>query len=238
MTSGWATRFPRDGLSAALPLRLRPGVEAHDAGPVLWLRGTGPVDDEPLTAALRRVPAAERFTVDAGQLTPAGRRLSVGPLPAGPWVPFAEWAVLRLPPAALPAEVVGGIAVQLVAADHEQEVAAALLPFDRFAAWAVAAPLARLDRLRFAVRADGTALVVGRPPPPLAATVDLADHAGLLVPAGLTWCPPVDAPTLRRALGLPEADLALFDRDGAWEHIPGESLVPVTRASVRRMTAR
>ncbi len=233
MAFGWATRFPRDSLGAALPLRLRAGVEAHDDGAAVWLRGAGAADDA-VVAALRRVPAAERFTVDAaGELTPDGRRLPAGTLPAGPWVAFAELARLRLPPAALAAEVSGRVSVRLVPAEREREVGGLLVPLDRFATWAATAARVRLDRLRFAVRADGMALVVGRPPPPVPG-VALVDRDGLLVPAGWDWDPPVDADTLRLAVGLAAGDVALFDTGGIHERVPGESLVGATRAGVRR----
>jgi hypothetical protein len=224
MTPGWAIQLPRNGITAALPLRLDPGVEAVDTGPDLWIRGSG-APDESLTLALRLIPDAIRFTVDAcGRLTPDAHRLPVGPIPDGKWIPFASLAILRLPPAALPAEVEHRADVSLIPATREAEIEALLAPLDHWTTWSATAPKVRLDRLRFAVRRDKTALILGRPLPPIPG-VGLSNHDGLLIPAGLAWHPPVDAATLRRAIGLPQNQSALFDPDGTHERIAGEMFV-------------
>jgi hypothetical protein len=228
MTLGWAIQLPRKSLTAALPLRLRPGIEALDTGPDLWLRGTG-APDEPLALALRLIPDARRFTVDAaGQLTPDALRLPVGQIPGGNWVPFASLAILRLPPAALPAEIDCRVEVSLIPAEQETEIDAVMVPLDSWTAWCATAPKVRLDRLRIAVRQDQTALILGRPLPSIPG-VGLTNHDGLLVPAGLAWNPPVDAATLRRALGLPPGEFVLFDPDGTHERIAAEMFVPAHR---------
>ncbi len=106
------------------------------------------------------------------------------------------------------------------------------LPLDAFASWANAAPEVRLHPLTFACSEDGMALVRGLPLPSLPGK-HYRETAGIAVPAGWQWDPPIPAKALAGALRLRPDDLALLDPEGAVECIPANHFDQVTRAAVR-----
>ena len=62
------------------------------------------------------------------------------------------------------------------------------------------------------------------------------NHAGIAVPAGWFWDPPVDAQILRELLpdGIDNDGLTLLQQDGSWQHIPSVQFVAATRSAVRQ----
>ncbi len=93
----WALVAAPDALRAIARLRQIPGLEVCEAGGEIWLRGSSL--DESLANPLRLIPGGRQFRVFEGsQLIAAGRLVPCGQLPAGPWLPLANWLTLELPP--------------------------------------------------------------------------------------------------------------------------------------------
>jgi hypothetical protein len=101
-----------------------------------------------------------------------------------------------------------------------------------WATYAATAPLVRLRQWTFAADARGMAVIRGTPIPPIQGT-PLVDHAGILLPAGWHWAPPIDAEVVRQSLQLASGDIALFDVDGSWQRIAPLDFVHATRSAVR-----
>jgi hypothetical protein len=53
------------------------------------------------------------------------------------------------------------------------------------------------------------------------------------LPAGWRLEPELEPAALARLLALEHGDLALFDVDGSWEHLPVQAFVRATRAAAR-----
>jgi len=232
MPTPWALALPRSAALSAGRLRLRPGVRVGDAGEGnLWLRG----DDltEELDLELRKLPGARRFLVgENGEITKVGRRIPSGILPKVSWSPLAEWLRPRPQLAALSGLLSSRVPVRIVRAGHEQPANLLLTTLVEWAAYATTAPMARLRPLRFAVAADGRALVWGSPLPPLPGR-RYAERDGVAVPCGLGWDPPVEPAVLRELLQLQAGDLALVDEAGACEHVEAGHFARATRAAAR-----
>src|SRR5207248_2131641 len=103
-------------------------------------------------------------------------------------------------------------------------------------AYATTVPAIRLRPLRFAAAADGRALVRGTPLPPIQGR-RYTEAAGLAVPAGFDWSPPVEPAVLRKLLGLGDGDLALFDEDATYERIDASQFARATRSAARATAA-
>jgi hypothetical protein len=213
-------------------LRPRPGIRVTDTGDgSLWLRG----DDftEEIHLELRKLPGARRFTVGAGdEITEVGKRIPAGVLPRANWTPLAEWLRPRPQPAALSGVVPARVPLRLVRASEEHPANLLLTAVHAWSAYATSAPAARLRPLRFAVAADGRAVIWGTPLPPIPGR-RYAERDGIAVPCGFSWGPPVEPAVLREVLQLDAGDLALLDETGACEHIESDHFARASRAAVR-----
>ena len=90
----------------------------------------------------------------------------------------------------------------------------------------------RIERLRFAVTADGRVLVQGTPLPPIPGSRFVL-HQGVAVPAGFAWHPAVGADVLSRRLGVSGDALVLWNVDETMTRLHTEQLIPATRSAVR-----
>jgi hypothetical protein len=236
VTNEWAASFPRHSVESALALRRQNGLEAHDAGDFVWLRGSR--DLIGLLPLLHRIPEITIYTIAAtGVLTPLGRRIPAEmTLPGGPWQPLSVATVLAPQPAALPAVVPEGVALRLGRSEAEEQPGAIILPLATWADWAIHAPQVRLTPLRFAVCGDGRTLVLGRPLPPLRGDL-LVDREGVLVACGYCWRPGVEAAVVRRLLNLAAGDVAILTVDDRVERIPAEAMVAASRSAARASLA-
>ncbi|HEX2746775.1 MAG TPA: hypothetical protein VHM91_02155, partial [Verrucomicrobiales bacterium] len=65
------------------------------------------------------------------------------------------------------------------------------------------------------------------------------ERGGIAIPCGYHAEPPLSPEILRRVLDVPDPskELVLLHPSGAREHIPGESLVSLNRASIRMSAA-
>ena len=232
MSLPWAVRLARLEATAAAALRTEPGVLVHEAADALWLKGAA-LDDR-LDLRLRAIPGAERFAVlEDGALVPPGRRLPVASLPQGAWFPLREWLSVTFPVAALPGKSKPIVALRLVRSETEKSANLLVTSFTTWRAYAEKAPLVRLQRLTFAASEDGRAVVRGHPLPPLPGERFVED-AGVAVPAGWTWAPPVEAGIVADVLQLQEHDVALLLADGTWELIPATEFVAASRSAIRQ----
>lgn len=231
MSVRWAVCLALSDAPAAGRLRLRPGVEVYCEGQTLWLRGGE--GDETLTRELSKLPASQRYFVSTdGRLTRVGACVPKGTLPVGPWTPLAEWLVPQPQTAALAGTLTRRVALRLVRATQAREPNLLRTTIEEWKQYADAAPQVRLERLRFALAADGRALVWGQPLPPLPGTRYVED-GGLAAPCGFAWHPPVGAAALREALGMSPEDLTLLEPDGTCERVEAAAWARATRAAVR-----
>lgn len=229
-------RLPEDESLAAGRLRLREGVEVCAAGDGVWLRG--PQLEPALVRALRGLPGAVRFHVDAqGRLTPVGKRLPTARLPAGPWTPIASWLTPRAQTAHPGATEPPRARLAFVRTGEPGEPAALLVEMADWARWALDAPEVRLKPLKFAVSEHDQVLVMGAPLPPVRGT-HLVSREGVLVPAGWGWTPPVDAAEVRALFGAATGDVLLFDLSGGAPLIEASAFVKATRSAVRLSTRK
>jgi hypothetical protein len=234
MNHPWAVHLAASAAPAAAELRMETGIEVMEADDSLWLRGK--TCDERIDLALRTLPGAIRYEVlSDGQLLPEGKHLPGGRLPEGPWVAIRSWAVVELPVAALAAQCTQRTAICLepVSANDEPDILVCTLA--DWSGYATRAPQVRLERLSFAVSADGRALVRGRPLPPIPGT-RYYERAGVAVPCGWGWPSWLTAELVRSALEIAPGTVALFSPTGTWEEIPADQFVRATRSAVRLTT--
>jgi hypothetical protein len=230
MGESWAARFPEAEFMSAGALRLFPEVQAGEQAGDVWLRG--PMGDEALVRAVRKLPGAIRYKLhDDGQLFPWEGRLPCGRIPRMAWAPFAEWLVCEPQAAALAGEVARRAAFRVVRTAGEREATVLVTDLDTWVAFSLRAAAVRLRPLSFAVAADRRTVVRGRPLPPIQG-VRYAERDGIAVPCGFEIWPPLGG-LLLQLLQLAPGDLALFDVAGTYEPIRGEHFVAATRSAAR-----
>ena len=230
---GWVVRLPIAAAAEACGLRLFAGVEVVEAAGILWLRGRG--EDAAVRRQLLSLPALGRYVWRAdGRLRPEESLLATERMPELPWAPLRSWAKIEPPVARLPASEAERTELRLVPAVSVAPSSALLMKFSDWEAWALQAPVARLERLSFAASSD-LALVRGTPIP-AAPGKHFVEAQGVLIPAGLACEPAVSTAVLRRLWRVGEDDVVVWDETGV--RIWGRELfVPATRANVRA-TAR
>jgi hypothetical protein len=233
MNTPWAVRVPLPHIAALGRLRTCFGIDAAPApgDDAVWLRGRDL--DESLEQALRALPLAERFQVlDDGRLCPADGVVPTGRLPELDWRPLGDVIRPTLPTPALAGRAASKCPLRLVRSAAERTPNVLLVAFDALAGWALHAPEVRLHACRFAVRADGLAVVHGEPLPPLAGRLFVKQH-GVAAPAGWTWLPAIPAAVVAESLSLAEGDLVLLHADAPQERIAADQFVRATRSAVR-----
>lgn len=220
------------GNGAALgAVRVQAGLEVLVVGAQLWLAGRQAAALE--SDWCRQLPALARYRVAPdGLLTPQGAQVPTGQLPAGAWRPLRQYLQPELAPAAYAGELVRRCRIRLMAGTEPEPAAALLTTPTAWQQWGESAPGVRLERLRFAVSADGRVLVVGTPLPPIAGRA-LVARGPLLLPAGLVLDPPLLAPLLPDMIGLRDGACALFHTDGSYERIAAADFAAATRSAIR-----
>lgn len=231
MSTGWAVRLPLDRADVAAGLRTWPGVLACETDAALWLRGSHLTDE--LTLELRKLPGAERYTLlDDDAVVPVGARTPSGKLPETGWQQLAAWVAPAPQPAAFSGQLDRRVAMRLVRVGREERASVLVTRVSAWAEYAQSAPMVRLSPLRFAVAADGRALVRGVPSPSIAGA-RYVEAEGIAIPCGFRPSPPIDPSVLRMRLRISPTDLALFNEDGSWERIDANNFVAATRSSAR-----
>ena len=231
MSGRFAARFAPECARLAVALRTRDGIQACEREGAVWLR-TAPeaISQEQWT---RHAAGGELYRLqEDGQLIPIAGRVPCGRLPDGPWQPIAKWARLTVPQASFPAARPAPATLRLVPGGEFSEPDVLILPLDSWRRYVERAPRFRFRSLKFAVSSDRRALVTGRPLPPLAGD-RYVRRDRIVVPAGWTWTPAVDAASLAAAMGLAGDDLLLWHADGSCDHVAASRLSIVTRSAVR-----
>jgi hypothetical protein len=220
--------IPGTDLTPLAAVRTFPGLKAAVAGDQLWVRGL-PVNDLPL--ALKQLPALHTYFLDDEQrLYESGHLTPVATLPRLPWKELTALLPVTLPVSAMPGALPPAYTIQLKRTPTG-EAAALLTTLDVWKQYAADAPMARLEKLLFAVSARGETLILGEPLPPIPGKGYTLEH-DILLPAGYHFDPPAIAPLVAQQLN-PNKELLLFHADARWEIIPRAAFVSATRSAVR-----
>jgi hypothetical protein len=227
----WSICLAREDVQALAALRLVPGIEAAEAGELIWLRGKG--SDEQLDAKLAALPVRGRYEwIAPFQLREIGKRIPSARLPELHWQPLSNWLQVELPVAALPASEPASIPLRLVRSSVEHESDLLLTSLAALNQFAAESAQVRLDRLQFAANGGCQVLVRGRPLPPLPGHQFIL-HGCIAVPAGFFWEPAVGPDVLAQALSATGDTLLLWNEDGTITRLHGEQFVPATRSAIR-----
>ncbi len=221
-----------DGPSLAA-CRTQAGWEVCTEDGLVWLRV-----EEPDTTVWSSLPFTGRFTVDAesrlirtGQLVPERR------LPIGEWVALDRWISV-----ARPTSLPGGVRpvpvpikpVRLLSEGRESDLL--MTSIETWEKWALMAPVARLDPLRFAASSDGRVCVKGRPLPPIPGDAWVL-HQNIALRAGFgfpRFCLPAWMASL---FGLLPGSIAFWHEDGSHEIACPSAFIPASRTNVRATIA-
>jgi hypothetical protein len=218
---------------ALATVRHLPQLQAAADDGCVWLRIDGSVDN-----AVWQLPAQQRYMANAdGVLFPVGHVTPTGKLPTLKWKKLTQFMPVKPPVSAMPGEAQARYTVKLVPSTNDHDSAALFVPFDAWQRYALAAPAARLARLRFAVSEHHEVLILGTPLPPLPGQACWRQH-DLLLPEGFDFEAPFLGELAARQLN-PQRDAMLYmDTAGHWQRIPHTHFVPASRSAVRLTQAR
>lgn len=223
-------------VSALQPLRLERGVEVRCEAGGIWIRLHA--EAEEAARVLGGVPALERFTADADDLLRhRGGLVPRGKMPAHGWQPLREWLAVEAPPIFAPAgTAVPRAALRLRRGGTPLPTAGLLVSISAWVAYAENAPRIRLQQLRYATsRAEGRALLFGDVLPPLPGTHFVAPGPRILVPAGFTWAPAIDAAALRSVAQARPGDFVWWREEEGLALLDEALFVPAARAGIRQL---
>lgn len=197
----------------------------------LWLRGIPyPEKTDPL---IQQLPALHTWLLnDQAQLFPIGKLTPVATLKQLHWISLAELLPVTLPVSGMPALPPMPEPLQLARSAESQSGNVLLTTFDTWQQYANTASAARLRQLSFAVSADGQALIMGLPLPPIPGQEYVLQQQ-LLLPAGYCFTPPGIASIVSQQLNPAQTDFLLFRTNGIWERIPTTAFVKADRSAVR-----
>jgi hypothetical protein len=230
VTSGWALCLQPTDANALGSLRLIPGIEVAQENQILWVRG--PQAEESLQAKLSALPAQQRYEwLLPDTLRLKDQRIPSRQLPKLSWQPLSTWLSVEMPAAAFPGARPKPVSLRLVRCADEQSPDLLLTSLDDLIEFAANAAKVRLDRLQFAVNAQGHVLVRGQPLPALPGQRFVL-HQGVAVPAGYSWEPAVGTDVLIRCFGVLECALAVWNEDGTLVRLHKEQFVPLTRSAL------
>jgi hypothetical protein len=212
-------------------VRCHPGLRAALHNEQIWIRGIAAAATG--DRSLSQLPVLHTYLLDGeNRLFPAGGLTPVARLSVLDWISLHEFIGLELPASALPGIVSQKLAISLVQAGLEIKAAALMTTLERWQQYGLNAPLARLERLRFAVSEKGEALIIGTPLPPLPGrTYTLQDD--IFLPAGYAFNPPGIHRIIHSAQNHNGDGHLLFEVDGSCQWIPSSYCVPATRSAIR-----
>ncbi|MCA9112743.1 MAG: hypothetical protein KDA52_22515 [Planctomycetaceae bacterium] len=229
MTPAWVARLPLAEATCAARLRIDPDIRAAEQDSHFWFSTTGTGDAEDFR---HRLPEATLFSVrDDGQLIPWGNRVPSDRLPELHWRPLSELLPVETPVALHAGRPQIRAQLTLVTSSVERTANVLVTSFETWAKYAVTAPEIRLQRWRFAVTAQGDAIIRGEPLPSLPGR-HYVDHAGIACPAGWVWSPAIDAQLIQEMLGVQPSDLAIMDHS-SFTIINARDFLNATRSAIR-----
>ena len=234
MTAPWTLRLPLEHAGSLSRLWHVVGLSVCADESSVWVRGDSV--SEGFEVTLRGIADGTFFWIesDGKQLREPDARVPSATLPRGDWQPLAKWLRPERPASVWPgnlADSVPRVALRLVGSDELSEPNVLLTSRTIWSEYAVTAPQVRLDRWRFALAADGRAVIRGTPLPPIVGA-RFVERNGIVVLAGWTWSPPVDAAVVRDLFGLGTEDILLWSSE-ACEIVRGEQFVAASRSGVR-----
>jgi MoxR-vWA-beta-propeller ternary system domain bpX2 len=210
--------------------------------------------DEGVEQALHKLPDAEHYAVSSdGRLFPVGQLAPIGRLPDLAWTANGSFIRPALPQAALAGRHPSACRLALRRASTMQAPNVLVTDLRALAGYGCAAPEVRLNRWRFAVNADGRALIWGEPLPPLPgqmyverdrvavplgwqvvpARLFSRDPKGSALPAQRERAPALDSSVLAQVLNIGPGELVLFRHDASIERIPADGFERATRSALR-----
>jgi hypothetical protein len=226
----WAICLAQEDAASLGTLRLD-AVEVAEDGAMVWLRGKPA--DERLAAKVSALPARTRYEcLTSGHLRRIDQRIPNAQLPSVRWQSLSSWLQVKLPDSGFPAELPLAVRLQLVRSTVEHEPELLLTSLKELARFATAAPQVRLARLDFAANPSGSALVRGKPLPPMPGERFVV-YGGVAVPAGFSWKPEVGADVLARRLGASSDALVVWNADDSITRLHSEQFVPLSRSALR-----
>ncbi len=230
----WVVRLASSDRMAVAALRLTPGLEVREAADGIWLRLR--VDLDAGAQLFGAVPALERFLLGPdGTLRHPRGEVPRGRLPDAGWSSVADWCPVEVSAIAPPVpQSPVRAALRLRRGGTPQAAVALLTGLAGWGKYAEAAPLLRLQPLRFAASAaEGQVLLLGEMLPPLPGTRFVAPATDVLVPAGFEWTPAIDAAALRQIAGARPGDIVWWREKEGVAVLDEALFVPATRAGVR-----
>ena len=231
----WAVVLPIASASSLATLRHVAGLQVRQVDDCVWLRGASLA--APFRQRLLSLPALQRYFIDDDEeLTPWDCITPCANLPAGAWVELRDWATAALPQCGWPGARPAAARLGLIRSGTPRLAGALLCSWPTWAKYVASAPQIRLGGLAFIVNGAERVVVRGSTLPPLPGQ-QLTDDAGILMTAGWSWFPHVEAAIVRGVLGLCDGESALWLSGDQWERIPADAWVAATRSAVRE-TAR
>ncbi len=235
----WLASIPDAHLDLAAGLRRYSELRAAFSAGFVWVRGPLLNDDVPehIRQELRKIPHAQLYRVEAGNLRPENQHLHYGAEPSLDWVAIDEAFTVALPPTALPGTlgqtISEKVALNLVRSGVEMQANLLVTSQDLWLDYIRSCPAVRLVRLTFSHDATTEQVMVrGTPLPPLPGA-RYHQSNGVALPCGMGWQLPVDATTVRQLVAAGAGDLVLFAADASYELVPARCFVTASRSAVR-----
>ena len=234
MAGVWAAEIAHEHARELGRLRVLPGVELAETEASFWVRGTSSIEEA--QRVLLAIPHAQLYHIDRAGLRQWGHRLVAKPLPGLTYTPLAKAIRPSLPIASYPSAPVPRFPLTLVRSDVEQQSVFLETTREQWTEYAASAPKVRLDRLAFAVSAEGRVLVRGQPLPSLSGR-QYWESDGVAIPIGWTCSPAITGSAFSKLVRRAAGEIVLLDEQGAVQSIPADAFVRASRSAIRA-TAR
>ncbi|MDA7951151.1 MAG: hypothetical protein MPJ24_06650 [Pirellulaceae bacterium] len=230
MSSHWALKVALEDAPVLGRLRHTREITVCEEEDYIWAQGTSL--NTPLDEMLRTIPGFRFNVLEDNQLVQHDRSVPLGYLPSKPWVPIASWLRVKLPFASPAGNLRCSVQISLVRSEVLYEPDVLIANYNDWYKYSVNASSLRLDCLQFAMNGGAMVVIQGSPLPPIIGK-HYVNQCRIVVPAGWTWAPALDASVLHRLFRLESNDVALLHHDGSYDLIEGEQFVQASRTAVR-----
>lgn len=203
-------------------------VAVNESG--IWLKCKGEFATNNML--LQQLPVQKTFFIDGyNRLFIPNTLTPVAMLEISEWVSIKAFVALEIPIAIMPVRLQSTINVNIVSSMNERNADALLTSLDVWKAYAMQAPLIRLQQLMFAVSENADVFIIGSPLPPIPGKAYWIKNK-VALPCGfdLEWTFLADAIEKKFTTG---GELILFAENGEWQKIPDSYFVKATRSAVR-----